>query len=98
MQCVVCHRHSLKRPTQVMTLAFLVVLGTTAMMVPWLLYGLGLSGHWDWVQAALFVAVIASTDAVTVNALLKAGGGPEETVVLMEGESLYVEYAHTLLW
>ncbi len=59
-------------------------------MVPWLLFGLGLSAHWSWVQVALFVAVIASTDAVTVNALLKSGGGPEEMVVLLEGESLYV--------
>lgn len=75
---------------KVITFAFLVVLGSTALMVPWLLFGLGLHTHWTWVQVALFVAIIASTDAVTVNALLKSGGGPDEMVVLLEGESLYV--------
>ena len=32
--------------------------------------------------------MLASTDAVAVASLLKAGGGPERLSILMEGESL----------
>lgn len=83
---------------KVMVFAFLVVLSTTALMVPLMLYGFGLAALWNWAQAALFVSIIASTDAVTVNALLKSGGGPEEMVVMMEGESLFNDASSMVLF
>lgn len=40
------------------------------------------------VQGAVLAAMLAPTDAVAVTAILKAGGGPEAMVVIMEGEAL----------
>ena len=42
----------------------------------------------QWPHAALLVAMVASTDALAVSAIIKTAGGPEALVVLMEGESL----------
>lgn len=58
----------------VISFAFLVVIASTAMFVPILLYVLGLNNlGWTWQHAALFSAMIASTDAVAVSAILKKG-------------------------
>ncbi len=58
----------------VISFAFLVVIASTAMFVPILLYVLGLKDlGWTWQHAALFSAMIASTDAVAVSAILKKG-------------------------
>ena len=57
----------------VISFAFLMVLASTALMVPVLLYVFGLrSQGWFWQHAALFSAMIASTDAVAVGAILKS--------------------------
>lgn len=59
---------------QVLVFAFLVVLGCTALMVPVLLYGLGLSHTgWHWQHAALFTSMIVGTDAVAVSAIISKG-------------------------
>lgn len=58
----------------VISFAFLVVIASTAMFVPILLYVFGLNKlGWNWQHAALFSAMIASTDAVAVSAILKKG-------------------------
>ena len=75
----------------IVTYAFLVVLLTTAVIAPFLLYGMGMvHSGWQWPHAALLVAMVASTDALAVSAIIKTAGGPESLVVLMEGESLLV--------
>ena len=59
---------------QVLVYAFLVVLGCTALMVPVLLYGLGLlHTGWRWQHAALFTSMIVGTDAVAVSAIISKG-------------------------
>lgn len=69
--------------------AFLVVIATTVMMTPLLLYGLNLMEHgWKWQHGALFVSTLASTDALAVSAIIKGTNGPEHLTALMEGESL----------
>ena len=73
----------------VLLFAFVMVIMTTGLMTPIMIYGLGLEyDGWHYSHALLFVSMLASTDAVAVAALLKAGGGPERLSVLMEGESL----------
>ena len=58
----------------VISFAFLVVIASTAMFVPILLYVFDLKKlGWTWEHAALFSAMIASTDAVAVSAILKKG-------------------------
>ena len=55
-----------------MTLAFLVVLGTCALLIPVMLYVFWLKpSGWQWYDAALFGSMIASTDAVAIVAVLK---------------------------
>lgn len=65
----------------VICFAFLIVIASTAMFVPVLLYVFNLkSMGWSWEHAALFSAMIASTDAVAVSAILKKGGAPHVNV------------------
>eukprot|EP00884_Botryococcus_braunii_P001577 jgi/Botrbrau1/1141/Bobra.0162s0032.1 len=83
----------------VVCFAFLIVMFSTAIYTPLLLYAFGLVGQgWTWQHAALFAAMIASTDAVAVSAILKSGGGPERMVVLMEGESLFNDATSIVLF
>ena len=58
----------------VISFAFLMVMASTAILSPVLLYVFGLSDlGWRWEHAAMFSAIIASTDAVAVSAVLKSG-------------------------
>lgn len=58
----------------VMCMAFINVAIATIALVPVLLYGLGLQREgWRPIDVALFGAMIASTDAVAVSAVLKSG-------------------------
>jgi hypothetical protein len=58
----------------VISFAFLMVLASTAMLSPVLLYVFGLADlGWRWEHAAMFSAILASTDAVAVSAVLKSG-------------------------
>lgn len=55
--------------------AFVNVVVSTMAFIPLMLYGLGLgAAGWRPVDAALFGAMLGSTDAVAVTAILKAGG------------------------
>jgi hypothetical protein len=58
----------------VISFAFLIVMASTAIFTPVLLYVFGLKElGWEWQHGALFSAMIASTDAVAVSAILKKG-------------------------
>ena len=58
----------------VISLAFLIVIASTAMYTPLLLYVFDLRKvGWLWEHGALFSAMISSTDAVAVSAILKKG-------------------------
>ena len=58
----------------VLVFAFLIVIASTALMTPILLYVFDLRGAgWMWQHAALFSAMIAPTDAVSVSSILKKG-------------------------
>ena len=58
----------------VISFAFLMVMASTAILSPVLLYVFGLAElGWRWEHAAMFSAIIASTDAVAVSAVLKSG-------------------------
>lgn len=73
----------------ILCFSFLVVLLSSALITPLLLYVLRLGAYgWNWQHCALFSAVLASTDALAISSLLKKAGGPESLVTLMEGESL----------
>ncbi|KAL0035986.1 hypothetical protein WJX77_010179 [Trebouxia sp. C0004] len=70
-------------------LAFLVVAGSCALLIPVMLYIFQLHTHgWQWPHAALFGSMLASTDAVAIVATMKTAGGPHHLQVLLEGESL----------
>ena len=59
---------------QVLAFAFLLVSASTVAMIPVLQYIFGLAGMgWTWQHAALFAAMLGSTDCVAVSAVLKAG-------------------------
>ncbi len=61
----------------VISLAFLIVIASTAMYTPLLLYVFDLRKvGWLWEHGALFSAMISSTDAVAVSAILKKGEAP----------------------
>jgi hypothetical protein len=61
----------------VVTLAFLVVASTCAMLIPVMLYIFWLKpSGWQWYDAALFGSIIASTDAVAIVAVLKKSARP----------------------
>ena len=82
-----------------MTFAVLAVLGMVVIMTPLLIYAFDLSAAgWHWSHAALFVCMIASTDAVAVTAVLKKANGPETLGVLMEGESLFNDATSIVLF
>ncbi|KAG1664314.1 hypothetical protein FOA52_005712 [Chlamydomonas sp. UWO 241] len=73
-----------------LTFAVIVVMLIIALGVPIMLYGLGLSDQgWTWLHAALFLSIVASTDAVAVSGSLHSAGAPETISVLLEGESLF---------
>ena len=58
----------------VISLAFLIVIASTAIYTPLLLYLFDLRQvGWRWEHGALFSAMISSTDAVAVAAILKKG-------------------------
>jgi NhaP-type Na+/H+ or K+/H+ antiporter len=58
----------------VMSFAFLLVAASTVALIPIMLFALNLQAqNWQWQHAALFSAMIASTDAVAVSAILKKG-------------------------
>ena len=58
----------------VLVFAFLMVILSTALMTPILLFLFDLrSSGWKWQHAALFAAIIAPTDAVSVSSILKKG-------------------------
>ncbi|KAL0021928.1 hypothetical protein WJX79_007439 [Trebouxia sp. C0005] len=70
-------------------LAFLVVAGSCALLIPVMLYIFQLHTHgWQWPHAALFGSMLASTDAVAIVATMKTAGGPHHLQVVLEGESL----------
>ena len=82
-----------------MTFAVLAVMGMALIMTPLMLYAFDLdSNGWHWSHAALFVCMIASTDAVAVSAVLKKANGPETLAVLMEGESLFNDATSIVLF
>lgn len=57
---------------QVITLAFLVVACSVGVMIPIMLYVLDLhSSGWTWQYVALFISMLASTDAVAIIATMK---------------------------
>ena len=57
---------------QVVTLAFLVVGASVGVMIPIMLYVLDLrSSGWTWEYVALFISMLASTDAVAIIATMK---------------------------
>ena len=54
------------------SLAFLVVAGSCALLIPVMLYVFQLHTHgWQWPHAALFGSMLASTDAVAIVATMK---------------------------
>ena len=72
----------------VVVFAFLMVMLFTMVMTPILLFVFDLkSAGWHWQHAALFSAMIAPTDAVSVSSILKKG---EASVPLVDTLSLYV--------
>ncbi|KAL4855765.1 Sodium/hydrogen exchanger 7 [Chlorella vulgaris] len=73
----------------VLLLAFVMVILSAAVLTPFILFVLGFASRgFTWVHGALFAAMIASTDALAATAILKAGGGPDKLVALMEAEAL----------
>jgi NhaP-type Na+/H+ or K+/H+ antiporter len=78
-----------KVAVQVVTMAFLVVGAGCALMVPIMLHVLRLKGSgWNWAHACMFGAIVASTDAVAIVAIMRTAGGPKRLRIILEGESL----------
>lgn len=70
-------------------LSVVMVILTTLILTPLILYVLGFDGNgWTWVWAGLFSAVIAPTDALAVASVLKKSNGPAMLTNLLESESL----------
>jgi len=62
---------------KILTLAFLVVIGSCGLLIPIMLYVLDLrSEGWTWQYCALFGSMIASTDAVAIVSTMKASERP----------------------
>ncbi|KAG2490363.1 hypothetical protein HYH03_011165 [Edaphochlamys debaryana] len=80
--------------------AFVLVCTGTLLAVPLMLWGLGLGPRygWGWADVALFNAMLASTDAVAVTSVLRAGGAPELLGALLEGESLFNDASGIVLF
>ena len=75
---------------QVFVFAFGVVAANTVLLAVFMLYVLNLRNEgWEWTDAFLFACMIASTDALAVTAIMKDGAGPENLIILAEGESLF---------
>ena len=73
---------------QVITLAFLVVAGSVGVMIPIMLYVLDLhSAGWTWQYVALFISMLASTDAVAIIATMKTSAS---LTSLLDPDSPYV--------
>ena len=73
----------------VISFAFLMVMASTAILSPVLLYVFGLSDlGWRWEHAAMFSAIIASTDAVAVSAVLKSGAPPVYVWIILLGSAI----------
>ncbi|KAI7841566.1 hypothetical protein COHA_004736 [Chlorella ohadii] len=73
----------------IVLMAYGMVIINAAVLAPFILFVLGFSSRgWNWIQGAVLAAMLAPTDAVAVTAILKAGGGPENMVTIMEGEAL----------
>ncbi|KAG2448639.1 hypothetical protein HYH02_006526 [Chlamydomonas schloesseri] len=71
-------------------MAFVMVIMSCLMLIPFMLYALDLQASgWTAAHVALFGSMIASTDAASVSAVLRSGGGPEILSVLLEGECLF---------
>ena len=84
----------------VMVMAFVMVMASCGLMVPILLNLLGLGGDrgWDWPHAALFAAMVGSTDAVAAVAAARAAAAPEHLGVLLEGEALFNDATSIVLF
>ena len=83
----------------IVVLAYVMVIVNALVLTPFILFGLGFAGRgMDWVHGAILAAMLAPTDAVAVTALLKAGGGPELIVTLMEGEALFNDASGVTLY
>ncbi len=63
---------SVQMVIQIVVLAFVVVGGTCGLLIPVLLYIFNLhTAGWTWPYAALLGAMLASTDAVAIVAVMK---------------------------
>ena len=72
-----CDLRAAQMLIHVICFAFLIVMASTAIFTPVLLYVFQLKKlGWAWEHGALFSAMIASTDAVAVSAILKKGAQP----------------------
>jgi hypothetical protein len=79
----------------VVTLAFLVVASTCAVLIPVMLYIFWLKpSGWQWYDAALFGSIIASTDAVAIVAVLKKSARPFPFQPPAAGARLTLQAAH----
>ncbi len=68
-----CNIAILQVAAPVIILAFLVVAGSCALMIPVMLYVFQLHNKgWTWQYAALFGSMLASTDAVAIIATMKS--------------------------
>ena len=76
---------------QVITLAFLVVGGSVGVMIPIMLYVLDLHADgWTWQYVALFISMLASTDAVAIIATMKTSAS---LLLLLDPGSPYVSFS-----
>jgi NhaP-type Na+/H+ and K+/H+ antiporter len=80
--CGDAHFALLQMAAHCLMFASLNVLVSTVAFIPLMLYGLNLAeAGWRPVDAALFGAMLGSTDAVAVTAILKAGGAASSSCV-----------------
>lgn len=80
-----------KNKLPILTLAIpgvLIAVAITTVLAKWLIGDSGLRPDFGWAHAALFAAVIAATDPISVLALFKELGVPKRLYLMVEGESL----------
>ena len=80
-----------KNKLPILTLAIpgvLIAVAVTTVLVKGLIGDTGLRPEFGWAHAALFAAVIAATDPISVLALFKELGVPKRLYLMVEGESL----------
>ena len=66
------HMYASQVLVQVLSLAFLVVVGSVGLMIPIMLYVFNLrASGWTWQYVGLFVSMLASTDAVAIISTMK---------------------------